>query len=158
MRLKKRFETGAARFLFALEQDRDVNGKGALGIHPGPAGLDEGHDLSFVVRSAARDDDLAMGGIVGEMRLEGRHRPSLQGVRRLHVVVAVKKHVRAGSAAICPTPSANHHRLSAGGFDPRVKTGFAQRVRTPACGLEAIVVIGRIGRDAGYGQELKQAL
>ena len=76
-----------------------------------PAGLDEGHQLALVVLGAARDDDLAPVGMVGDHRLERRTIPEIERIDRLHIVMAVEQHMRTRLA------------VSAIGFWPRSPGG-----------------------------------
>ena len=84
-------QRGRAGFLLAFKQNADVAGQ-AAGLAEGAAGLDEGHQLAFVVGRAARHDALAGIGL-DQPRLERRRLPEVQGVGRLHVVMAVEKNM-----------------------------------------------------------------
>ena len=51
------------------------------------------HQRPLVVLGAARDDDLAAVGMVGDDGLERRSGPQVQRIDRLHVIVAIKQHM-----------------------------------------------------------------
>ncbi len=82
----------ATGLLLAFEQDRHVNRQAAMHRMPGAARFEEGHHLSLIVGGAARDDDLAIFWVLGKARREGRRRPLLKRIRRLHVVMAIEQH------------------------------------------------------------------
>ena len=94
VRFKKRNEILRSDFFFALDDDGHVDRQRAGHGFPGPAGLDEGHQLALVVLGAARDDDLSPVGMVGDGRLEWRTVPKTERIDRLHVIVTVEQHVR----------------------------------------------------------------
>ena len=91
---KERNEILRADFFFAFDHDGDIDGQRAGDGLPGPAGLDEGHQLALVVLGAARDDDLSSVSMVGHGRFEWRTVPEIERVDRLHIVVTVEQHVR----------------------------------------------------------------
>ncbi len=97
--LEKRNEILRPDFLFALDDDGDVDRQRSRDGFPGPAGLDEGHQLTLVVFGAARDDDLSSVGMVGDDGLERRPMPEIERIDRLHVVMAVEQHMRPCAAA-----------------------------------------------------------
>ena len=133
-------QRGRAGLLLALEQDGDVAGQAAIGAE-GAAGLEEGHQLAFVVAGAAGDDALAARS-VGEPRLERRRRPKLERVGRLDVVMAVEQHVR----RVAGLGLRRRRRPSAGrrcrGAPPRSRD---RRARAPAS--------RRRGRNRRNGRE-----
>ena len=89
-------QVDAARFLLALEQDGDRDRQRAGHRLPGPAGLDEGHDLALVVRGAAARGSTLRAVRPGlDERLERVVVPQLERVDRLDVVVAVEQRRRA---------------------------------------------------------------
>ncbi len=92
-------ERGRAGFLFALEEDRQLAGQGAVDGFPGAAGLEEGHQLALVVGGAAGADDGAFGRVL-DRGVEGRAVPERQRIDGLHVIVAVEEEV----AAPVPSP------------------------------------------------------
>ena len=65
-----------------------------------PTCLDKGHNLAFVIAGSARHDDLAAVRQRGDARRKRRRLPKVDGIDRLHVVMAVEKD--AGSAAVGP--------------------------------------------------------
>ena len=94
-----------AALLLALDHGGDIQRQLAGDRLEGAAGLDEGHGLAFVVAGPARDDDLAPAGKRLDARLERRRLPQIERIDRLHVVMAVKQHARAGGAVdSCPPP------------------------------------------------------
>ena len=66
-----------------------------MNLEPGAGGLDEGHQLAFVVRRAAGDDDRTVARVLGQAGMKRRCLPLIQGVRRLHIIVAVEQHMGA---------------------------------------------------------------
>ena len=119
MRRQEGSETRAAGLFLALDQHADIDRKLAMRLDPGSRRLDEGHQLAFVVGGAARDDDLAIARILDQARIERRRGPFIQRIRRLHVVMAVKQHMRARALGGRRAPMRDHHRLAQSGFDPR---------------------------------------
>ena len=67
---------------------------------PGPAGLDEGHQLALVVGGAARADRARAVRARLDGRLEGVVVPELERIDRLHVVVAIEQRRRTRRAAV----------------------------------------------------------
>jgi hypothetical protein len=61
---------------------------------PGPASLDEGHHLPFVILRTTRDDNFSPIGMIGDDGFEGRSVPQVERVDRLDVIMPVKKHMR----------------------------------------------------------------
>ncbi len=94
---EKRNEVFRSDFLFALDDDGDVDRQRTRDLLPGTAGLDEGHQLALVVLGAARDDDLSPVGVIGDDGFEGRAVPEIERIDRLHIVVTVEQHVRSPS-------------------------------------------------------------
>ena len=113
---------GAALFL-ALDQERDVERQRSRHRLPGPARLDEGHHLAFVVGGAARDNRLAAVGKGRDPRLERRRLPQIERIDRLHVVVTVKH----DAAAIV----AGRRALGRRRWDARRWDGLRRRCRGP---------------------------
>jgi hypothetical protein len=91
---EKRNEIFRSDFFLALDDDGDVDRQRTGHGLPGPAGLDEGHQLTLVVFGTARDDDLAAVGMVGNHRLERRTMPQIERIDRLHIIVPIEQHVR----------------------------------------------------------------
>jgi len=91
MRLKEARQTGAARLLLTLEQNRCRDGKLAGNGLPCPAGLDESHDLSLVIGGAPRANCARSVRALFDERLEGIVIPELDGIDRLHIVVPVEQ-------------------------------------------------------------------
>ena len=79
----------AASLFLALEQDFDVDRQRSVGAHERFQRLDEREHLPLVVHRAARIEVA-----VAHLRLEGWTLPQLDGVHRLHVVVAVEENGR----------------------------------------------------------------
>ncbi len=122
--LEKRRQARAAGFFLALEQHRDIDRQPPMHGEKGAAGLDEGHDLAFVVGGAAGDDDLVTVVILGEAGGEGRHGPRLERVRRLHVVMTVEQH--APGRSLWRSPMGDHHRLAGCRLDARLEADLGE--------------------------------
>ena len=131
MRGKKLSETWAPGLFLALDQHADIDGKRAALFDPGARRLDEGHQLAFVVRGAARDDDPAIAYILGQARLERRRGPFIQGIRWLDVVMAIEQHMRARALGGLGAPMPDHHRLAQCGLDTRRKSDLAEGTGAP---------------------------
>ena len=84
------FEVLAADFLFAFDQELQVQRQLAGGLDPGLGALDVREHLPLVVGRAAGVEVAVAHG-----RLERGRDPFVQRVGRLHVVVAVDQHRRA---------------------------------------------------------------
>ena len=136
-----------AALLLALEQHGDGDRRGAGHAPPGPHRLEEGHQLALVVLGAARHDDLAVGLVGGDARLERRRLPQLERVDRLHIVVAVEQHVRA-LAVERRLGVAHHHGMAGGRHHAGIEADVLQLARAPLRGLLALRLIGGIGGDA----------
>ena len=147
---------GRAAFLFALDQHRDVDRQSARDGLPGAERLEEGHELAFVVFRTPRDDHLAVAGIVREARLEGRRRPKLERVGGLHVIMAVEEDVgQLGIGGLAVVR--DDHRMAGRRNDFGLREADVRKGRgAPVGGLAAMVLIGRIGRDAFDPQEIEQ--
>ena len=97
---------------------------------PGAAGLDEGHQLAFVVGGAAAEDHHGASPF-GDHRLERRGLPELQRIDRLHVVVPEEQRERRQSSACLGRPPSD----ARGSAAPRLKPSAAgprQPLRRPA--------------------------
>ena len=99
---------------------------------------------------------LAVFRVRGEARLERRHRPLLQRIWRLHVVMAVEQDVE--RRAPVGAPMAHHHGLAGGSLDPGREADLTQGLGAPVGSFEAGCVIGRIGGNARDGEKLEQAV
>ena len=153
-RLHERHEILRADFFFAFDQDRDIDRQRSRHLLPGAAGLDEGHQLSLVVLGAARNDDLAAIGVIGDDRLERRTVPEVQRIDRLHIVMPVKQNMRPVARV------AIRFRNDRGMPCRRPHLGLeAKRRDVPGKmigGRLAVVGKGRIGRDRLDPQQRKQ--
>ena len=129
-----------AVLLRALDQEGDADRQRAGDGLPGPAGLEEGHHLAFVVAGAARDDDLAAVRQRGEPRLEGRRLPQVERIDRLDVVMAVEQHMRLARLGAWP----EHDGVPGGRPQPRVET---ERASSAASHSAARAALRRIGRS-----------
>ncbi len=154
MRIEEGRQRRAAQFLLALQEHGHVDRQPPLGLEPGAAGLDEGHELALVVGGAAGDDHWAITRILGETRREGRSAPGLQRVRRLHVVMAVEEDARARARARM-APMADDHRLARGRAHACLEADLAQRGRAPFGRGKAIGGKGGVGGDAGNGKQFE---
>ena len=143
-----------AGLLLALEQHRHVARQAAMGAE-GAAGLEEGHQLAFVVAGAARDDPLTARP-VGEARFERRGGPQGQRIGRLDVVMAVEQHAR--RVAGLRLGRADDHRPAGGVLAGGLEAEFGEFPRQPVGGARAIGKMGRNGRDRGDRQQGEQAV
>jgi hypothetical protein len=109
-------QVGRADLLLAVQQHLDRAGQLAPGRQQALDGQELGQVLALVVGRAA-----AVQAAVADLGLERRAGPGVQGVGRLHVVVAVHEHGggawRAGAVAEDQRPAGgpSHPRLQAGG-------------------------------------------
>ena len=111
----------------------------------GSAGFEKGHQLAFVVAGPAGHDLFAVRSGF-EPRLEGRVAPKVQGIDRLHVVVAVEENMRRVAAAPpLPVPT-TIDRPSVGWLDD-VETEVAELADQP---VGRPFAIGEMGRRGGY--------
>ena len=143
-----------AAFLLALDHGGDRQRQLAGDRLEGAAGLDEGHGLAFVVAGPARDDDLAAAGQRLDARLERRRLPQVQRIDRLHVIMAIEQHARAGDAVRL----AHHHRMALGWAHVGGKTDAAQVGGHMLGGGPALFLVRRVGGNRGDAQQRKQAL
>ena len=120
----------------------------------GPARLHEGHHLPLVVGGASPDDFLAALPLIGEVRLEGRRRPQVEGVDGLHVVMAVEQDVRRARLRLV----GQHDRMERGLLDGGLEAQRGQVLGEPGGGLAALAGIGGIGGDRRDPQEGEQPL
>ena len=123
---------------------------------PGARGLEEGHELAFVVLRAARDDHLAVALVGGDARLERRRLPQLQRIGRLHVVVAVEQHVR--RALWRALVVADHHGVPRRRHHLGIEADVLELARAPIGRLAALRLVFGIGGDAGNADQLEQPL
>src|ERR1700730_1834736 len=93
---------------FAFEHERDRQGQASGNRLPGPASLDEGHQLPFVVAGAARDDCFAARSEILDARLERRSLPQIERIDRLHIVMTIKQRAR----ALAVTRLSDHDRMT----------------------------------------------
>src|SRR5262249_44259247 len=138
-----------AALLLALEHERDRQRQAAGHCLPRAAGLDEGHELAFVVAGPARDDGLAALTDVLDPRLERRGLPQIQRIDRLHVVMTIEQRARPASVATL----ADDDRVAGGRSDVDVETERAEILGEMLGGLAALVPVGRIGRDRADAQQ-----
>ena len=153
---EERHEILRSDFLLALDHDGDVDRQRAGHRFPGAAGLDEGHQLALVVLGAARDDDLAAVGVVGDGGLERRAMPEIERIDRLHVVVAVEQHMRppfAAAVGLGDDGGMTGGRPDLGGKAERRDVGGEMIGRRLA-----VAGKGGIGRDRLDPQQRKQPL
>ena len=158
VRFEKRNEILRSDFLLALDDDGDVERQRTGHGFPGPAGLDEGHQLALVVLGAARDDDLSSVGMVGDGGLERRTMPEIERIDRLHVVMAVEQHMRPRPPLPPPLALGDDGGMTGGRPDLGRKT---ERRDIPGQMIGrrlAIAGKGRIGRDRFDPQQRKQPL
>ena len=111
----------------ALEQRGHLTRRPAE-LLEGSAGLEKGHELAFVVRRAARHDPVALRPGF-QLGLEGRAQPEVQGVDRLHVVVAIEQDMRRVAAA--GLDIADNHRPAFGRVLGRLESKRAEFADQP---------------------------
>ncbi len=143
-----------AALLFALDHGGDLQRQLAGDRLEGAAGLDEGHGLAFVVAGPARDDDLAPAGERLDARLERRRLPQIERIDRLHVVMAVEQHARAG----CAVGFADDDRMTLGRTHAGRKPDRCEVGCDMLGGGAALRLVGRVGRDRGDAQQREQPL
>jgi hypothetical protein len=143
----------APAFLLAFEHQRNADGQRTGGFLPGAAGLDEGQHLALVVGRAARHDDLAPIPL-DNLRIEGIGLPEIERIDRLHVIMGVEQHMRAG---LCGAMGDNH-RMAGRGAGRGIKAQSGQLAGYPFGRLAAFGGIGRVGRDGLDTQKVKQTL
>ena len=119
---QERRQARASRFFLAFDQNADSERKRSGLRPPGARGLDERHQLAFVVGGAPRDDDLAVLRIVGETRREGRSGPFRERLRGLHVVVTVEQYAAARLGRLWIARVPDHHWLARRGHDTCVES------------------------------------
>ena len=153
---KEWLERGRAGFFLAFEQDGDAARQRPGCRLPGPAGLDESHQLALVVGGAAAGDRLAARGNFLDCRLEWRINPEIERIDRLHVVMAVKqimRGIRRGAGMM-----GNDHGMAGGVAQAGVEAERCEFIDKPLTGAAALGRIGRVGRDRLDAQKTEQAL
>jgi len=119
-----------------------------------PAGLNEGHRLSFVVAGTARDDDFAPVSQRFDARFERRRVPEAEGINRLNVVMAIKKDARARNTV----GFADYYRMTFSRAHIGGKSDAAQ-VGGDALGSgPALFLVRRVGGNGGNAQQRKQTV
>ncbi len=143
--------------LLAFEQDGHGDRQLAGDLLPGPGGLEEGHELAFVVLGPPCENDLAVAALGGDARIERRRFPEIERVRRLHVVMAVEEDVRRALGDAAPVVPDDH---GVTGRRPHrcLEANVLERFGAPLSGGCTRFLVGRVGRDARDAQELEQAL
>ena len=124
-------------------------------LHEAAARLDEGHQLTLVVRGAARDDALARRR-VGHARREGFGLPEFQWIGGLHVVMSVEQHMRRVAAGGLRV--ADNHGMTRGFARRGLETDALELIDEPGRGPRAIILVRRIGRDRWNFDQAEQAL
>ena len=140
MGLHKSRQMRRTALLLAFHQnrqpERQVAGNGTIG----PTGLDEGHDLTFIVTSPAGGDGLSAIRQSHHARLKRRCVPLVQGINRLNIVMAVKQSFLSGLAVRVT----QNNRMAFGihhlGFEPKPRHFLFQ----PLGGCHTMGRIGRI--------------
>ncbi len=142
-------EVDAADFLFALDEEPDIDGQAARLLDVRLDRLDVHEHLALVVRRPARVDFA-----VANRGFKGGRGPEFEGVDRLNVVVPVIQDRRLAWRA---KPVAVHHRMT-GGVDQRdvLHAGAAQRLRRPLGGTTHVGVVLGQRADARDRQVLLQ--
>ena len=144
-----RLQVPTADLLFALEDELHVERQRAARRKERLRDLDRNEHRSLVVGRAARVE-----AAVAQLWLEGLALPPLEGIGRLHVVVAVHKQ---GRRARCAQPFAVHHRMAAGREVAHSDgPGLPELRGHPSCGARDVVPMRRIGADARDACELDQ--
>jgi len=141
---KERLQRRRARFLLAFEKDGEADRQCAVNLLVGAAGLEEGQQLSLVVRCAPARDDLAAAFELLDRWFEGVVFPEIERIDRLDVVMAVEKGMRGvwcGAGVV-----GDDHRVAGGVANGRLEAEFAQFLDQPFGSLAAFRLEGRIGR------------
>ena len=145
-------ERGRAGFLLTFKQNRHIAGQSAI-LMKGAAGLDKGHQLALIIGRTAPDNLLA-GGQVCQRRLEGGRGPQFQRVCGLHVIMAIKEHMR--HVAPLGLGMGEHHgparRRAHGGGE----ADAIQLIHQPLRRFVTFARIGRVGRYGGNTHQLEQ--
>ncbi len=135
------FEMRAAAFLLALDEELEVDRRRAGDAVEGGGHEDRGEHRSLVVGGAAGIEP-----VVAHFGLEGRALPAVQGIGRLHVVVAVDEDGRRGGIDEPLTEDAG----MAAGIDAlhHGNAGVSEPGRDEVGGARDVGGEGRIGADA----------
>jgi hypothetical protein len=152
---QERMQRRRAAFLLAFQQNGDAERQAAGLRDPGAGRLDEGHQLALVVGSTPRDDDLAAVLAGDDARLERVAFPQIERVDRLHVVMAVEQHMRAGLVRVGLV--ADDHRMAVGVADARRNAELGQLARQPVGGGAAVALERGVRGDALDLQKVEQA-
>ena len=141
-------EAGGADLLLALDQDLDVAGELAGGVEPGAHRGDVRDRTRLVVGAAAAEEPA-----VALDRFERIGRPPLDVAGGLDVVVRVQQH-RGGAGSMRPFP--DDVRVTV--VDPQlahvVETGVTHEVGDRVAARVDVVVVHRVGADAGDADEI----
>ena len=155
MSSEKRAKTRRAALLLAFDEHGDRNRQRAGHVDKGSAGFDKGHQLALVVRCSPGVNPFRTIGIRASHRFEGRRLPFFEGIRRLNIVMAVKKHMRGPFAA---GSMAHHHRVPRRVAQAAVEAERCQFGDQPLRRPAALRRIGRVGRNARDAQQLEQPI
>src|SRR5207248_9211184 len=129
-------------FLLALDHERGRQRQAAGYGFPRPAGLDDVHQLAFVVAGAARHDGFTAAPEILDARLERRGLPQIERIDRLDVVMSVEQRARTAAVAVFP----DHDRMPGGRANADVEAERAEILGEMLRRLPALVPIRRIGR------------
>ncbi len=97
MSLNEGRKAGRSAFLLPLQQDGNPAGEPSMRLAPATQRLDKTPELALAVRSTSRVDTGHVRQLY-QFRLEGRVRPLIFLSHGLHVVMAVEKQSRSGTA------------------------------------------------------------
>ena len=138
-------EVIGATLLFALDHRSDRQRQGSRDLAVGAARLDKGHHLALVVTGSTRDDHLAAVRSRDEARCKRRCLPQFERIDRLNVIVAVEQKARLAAAGTAGL--AHHDRISIRRSDAGLETNTGEILRNVLCRIQALCLVGRIGRN-----------
>jgi hypothetical protein len=142
-------EANAADFLFAFDEDFDVDGEISVEIVDGLKGFEVDVNLAFVVGSAASVDVA-----VADGWFESGSGPEMKRLGGLDVIMTVEKN---GGFAGGLEGFGINERVESGGDDFNgSETRGTEMVGDPACGAFDIRLMFGFGADAGDAEKLVQ--
>lgn len=109
--IKERLQRGRTGFFLALEKNGDAHGQTAIDCLIGPAGFHEGHQLTLVISRSTPGDHLPAAADIFHGRFERIVFPEIERIDRLHIVMAVEKHMR---RVFCRGVVMRHHHWMTG--------------------------------------------
>lgn len=147
-------KAGRSAFLFALKEKGDAAGQGTMHMNPGAAGFQKRHQLPFVVGRAATANDRTFGGVFN-LRIKRIIVPQVQGIDRLHIIMAIEQQMRSVAVFV---DVAHNHRMTGGFAFLRRHTQTRQIRHQPIGSRLAMLRVGGIGGNRRDAQQLFEAL